>query len=52
VQINQLDKTPSLRFWQRNYYERVIRNPREYAATWAYIESNPLNWKIVEDFRV
>jgi REP element-mobilizing transposase RayT len=31
-------------FWQRNYYERIIRNDRELDATRKYIESNPVRW--------
>ncbi len=30
--------------WQRNYYERIIRNEREMDAIWRYIEANPVNW--------
>lgn len=30
--------------WQRNYYERIVRNDRELDATRRYIESNPLRW--------
>jgi putative transposase len=30
--------------WQRNYYERIIRNERELDAICRYIEANPLNW--------
>lgn len=30
--------------WQRNYYDRVLRNNREYLVTWQYIENNPINW--------
>ena len=30
--------------WQRNYYERIIRNEKELDAICRYIESNPLNW--------
>ncbi len=32
------------RLWQRNYYERVIRNDREHQAVVDYIYANPLNW--------
>ena len=32
------------RLWQRNYYERIIRNGRELQATRAYIIGNPFNW--------
>lgn len=32
------------RLWQRNYYERVIRNDRELNLIREYIRDNPLNW--------
>ncbi len=32
------------RLWQRNYYERVIRNDREHQALVDYIYANPSNW--------
>ncbi len=44
-QINQARNTPGIRFWQRNYYERVIRNDRELQATYDYIIANPPNWE-------
>jgi REP element-mobilizing transposase RayT len=31
--------------WQRNYYEKVIRNEREFQAVVDYIENNPQNWE-------
>ncbi|MCP4541815.1 MAG: transposase [Chloroflexi bacterium] len=33
------------KFWQRNYYERIIRNERELNAIREYIENNPANWE-------
>jgi len=30
--------------WQRNYYEHIIRNEKEMARIWDYIESNPAHW--------
>jgi putative transposase len=30
--------------WQRNYYERIVRNDRELDAARKYIESNPARW--------
>lgn len=33
------------RFWQRNYYEHIIRNQQAYDEIEAYIIENPLNWK-------
>jgi REP element-mobilizing transposase RayT len=33
------------RWWQRNYYEHVIRNERDYQAIADYIYCNPQNWE-------
>ena len=33
------------RLWQRNYWERVIRNDREMWAIQEYIENNPAQWE-------
>jgi REP element-mobilizing transposase RayT len=30
------------RFWQKEYFDRFIRNPRQFARTVAYIENNPV----------
>jgi REP-associated tyrosine transposase len=30
--------------WQRNYYERIIRNNHEYEETFRYIIENPMRW--------
>ncbi len=32
--------------WQRNYYERVIRNEQELDRIRLYIQNNPLSWSI------
>ena len=42
--INHIRKTPGTPVWQRNYYERVIRNDREWNAIRQYIRDNPANW--------
>jgi len=34
--------------WQKSFYERVIRNEKEYAKIWEYIEFNPHNWNVAE----
>lgn len=34
------------RLWQRNYYERVIRNDRELDKIREYITTNPLKWAL------
>ncbi|MDY6875892.1 MAG: transposase [Chloroflexota bacterium] len=33
------------KLWQRNYYERIIRNERELNATRQYIHDNPAQWE-------
>jgi REP element-mobilizing transposase RayT len=33
------------KFWQRNYYERIIRNERELNAIRQYIYDNPAQWE-------
>jgi REP element-mobilizing transposase RayT len=38
---------PGCLVWQRNYYERIIRDENELAATREYIMYNPIKW--VED---
>jgi REP element-mobilizing transposase RayT len=30
--------------WQRNYYERIIRNEQELLSVRRYIAENPLHW--------
>jgi REP element-mobilizing transposase RayT len=43
--INKMRHTPGERVWQRNYYERIIRNDRELDAIRQYIANNPLHWE-------
>lgn len=33
------------KLWQRNYYEHIIRNEKEYWKIYEYIENNPMKWK-------
>jgi len=42
--INAFRQTPGNPVWQRNYYERIIRNERELEAICAYIDANPCSW--------
>ena len=35
--------------WQRNYYEHIIRNERDYLAIYDYILANPMNWEKDEE---
>ncbi len=41
------DNWPSFNkhLWQRNYYEHIIRNDREYGAIRQYAENNAINWE-------
>lgn len=42
--INELRKTQGIPVWQRNYYERIIRDEEEHKRIHLYIEANPVNW--------
>jgi putative transposase len=48
-QINVLRKTPGQVFWQRNYYEHVIRNDKSGGKIRQYIYENPLFWEHDEE---
>ncbi|MDD2922276.1 MAG: hypothetical protein PHQ36_08320 [Anaerolineales bacterium] len=44
-ELNALDNSGVItKFWQRNYYEHIIRNEREMDNIWRYIEANPAQW--------
>jgi len=45
-EISKLNKTPGIPFWQRNYYEHIIRNENELTKIRAYIQNNPLKWSL------
>jgi len=42
--VNQLRHTPGGRFWQRGYYEHIVRNHHELDRIRAYICENPARW--------
>ncbi|MBT0663311.1 transposase [Geobacter pelophilus] len=44
-QINIIRNNPGCTVWQRNYYERVIRNEDELTRAQEYIINNPLKWE-------
>ena len=33
------------KLWQRNYYEHIIRDQKDFNRIYEYIENNPLNWQ-------
>jgi hypothetical protein len=43
--INKMWGIPGAKLWQRNYYERIIRNEEELTRIREYILENPLNWE-------
>jgi putative transposase len=47
--INELRDTPGEPVWQRNYYERVVRNDDELNRIREYIQLNPLKWNLDRD---
>jgi REP element-mobilizing transposase RayT len=42
--VNEFRQTSGAPIWQRNYYERIIRNEFELNRIIDYIISNPANW--------
>jgi REP element-mobilizing transposase RayT len=42
--VNKMYYERGNKIWQRNYYERIIRNESEFNAIRKYIWENPLNW--------
>jgi putative transposase len=42
--INDIRRTPGGSVWQRNYYDRIIRDDHELYRARRYIRSNPARW--------
>jgi hypothetical protein len=47
--IQAHDPTRRAKFWQRNYYDHIIRNERELHAIRRYIHDNPAQWALDRD---
>jgi REP element-mobilizing transposase RayT len=47
--INQIHNSPVNKIWQRNYYERVIRNEKSLNRIRGYIRNNPWNWAVDDE---
>lgn len=43
-QINKIRHQSGIPLWQRNYYERIVRNKEELNHIQKYIVNNPRNW--------
>lgn len=44
--INRIRSTLGIPFWQRDYYEHIIRNEDELARIRTYIVNNPVQWEL------
>jgi REP element-mobilizing transposase RayT len=44
--INQILNSTGLPVWQRDYYERIIRDEHALNSIRAYIRNNVLKWKL------
>ncbi len=47
--VNLARGTPGASFWQRGYYEHVIRDEGDFEKIEAYITKNPLSWELDEN---
>ena len=47
--INAQSGKSKVIIWQRNYYEHVIRDEKDYQAIYDYILTNPQNWEKDEE---
>lgn len=45
MRINNLRKMRGTPVWQRNYFERIIRNEKAYMIVEEYIHNNPFQWE-------
>ena len=47
--IGQMKRTVSAKtgysVWQKSFYDRIVRNDKEYSEIWQYINSNPFVWE-------
>lgn len=50
--INCLRSTTGGKVWQRNYFERIIRNEKEMERIRLYIKHNPMNWLSDDEYRI
>lgn len=48
-QIRQTCNSPHLKVWQRNYYEKIVRDQTSLYAFRTYIQQNPLQWYLDAD---
>ncbi len=49
IQVNRVLSRHGQPFWQRNYYEHIIRDEHELNRIREYVQNNPLNWETDEE---
>ena len=47
--VNALRCSPDGRVWQRNYYERIVRDEDEIKRIRQYITDNPIRWALADN---
>jgi REP element-mobilizing transposase RayT len=47
--VNRIRGTPGASFWQRGYYEHVIRDEGDLEKIRTYVAQNPLSWELDEN---
>ncbi|HMG14646.1 MAG TPA: transposase [Saprospiraceae bacterium] len=50
-EINILNQNSGGNFWQRDYYEHIIRDIESYKRIANYISNNPTNWNLDEFYK-
>ena len=48
--IREFNQKEDEKVWQRNYYEHIIRNEKDFYRIRNYIQNNPLKWELDEYF--
>lgn len=44
--INVMRQAPGTRYWQRGYYEHIVRDDKSLSRIREYIANNPLRWEL------
>ncbi len=42
--INNIRDSSAEKFWQRSYFDHIIRGQKDYEEQWRYIDENPVRW--------
>lgn len=43
-EINSVRDSSAEKFWQRSYFDHIIRGQQDYEEQWRYIDENPVRW--------